>query len=48
MYDLAVGSGDDLHTGALDMIRNSTAVSFTSGLASSVIRAYNELMRIGI
>ncbi|MDL2219612.1 flagellar hook-basal body complex protein FliE [Ruminococcaceae bacterium OttesenSCG-928-O06] len=48
MYNLAVGQSDDLHTGAIDMVKYNTAVSFTSGVASSIVRAYNELMRMSI
>lgn len=45
-YNLAVGNSDDLHTGAIDSLKYSTAVNFASGLTSSVIRAYNELVRM--
>ncbi len=48
MYNLALGSTDDLHTGAIDSLKSSTAISYASGLASSAIQAYNELMRIQI
>lgn len=48
MYDLAVGGTDDLHTGAVDALKYNTAVSYAAGITSSVIRAYNELMRMSI
>lgn len=48
MYSLAVGANDDLHTQAIEAVKYSTAVSYTSGLVSSAIRAYNELMRMQI
>lgn len=48
MYDLAVGGTDDLHSGAIDMLKNSTAVTYATGLTSSVIRAYNELIKMSI
>lgn len=48
MYNLALGASDDLHTGAIDAVRYSTAVNFTAGVASSVLRAYNELLRMQI
>lgn len=48
MYNLAIGGSDDLHTGAIDGLKYSTAVSYASGLASNVVRAYNELMRMSI
>ncbi len=48
MYELALGGSDDLHTGAIAGIRYSAAVSFASGLTSSAIQAYNELMRMSI
>lgn len=48
MYDLAVGGTDDLHSGAIDMLKNSTAVTYATGVTSSVIRAYNELIKMSI
>ena len=48
LYDLAVGGSDDLHTGAINALKHSTAVSYASGMASSAIRAYNELMRMSV
>ncbi len=48
MYNLATSATDDLHTGTVDALKYSTAVSYASGLASSAINAYNELMRISI
>ena len=48
MYDLAMSNNDDLHTGAIQALKTSTAVSFTAGLTSAAIRAYNELMRMQI
>ncbi len=48
LYNLAVGGSDDLHTGAIDALKNSTAISYASGIASSVVRAYSELMRMQI
>ncbi len=48
LYNLAVGGSDDLHTGAIDALRSSTAISYASGIASSVVRAYSELMRMQI
>lgn len=46
--DLALGGSDDLHTGSIDALKFSTAVSFASSLTSSVIRSYNELLRMSI
>lgn len=48
MYNLAVGGSDDLHTGAIDGLKYGTAISYASNLASSAVRAYNELMRMQI
>ncbi len=48
LYNLAVGGTDDLHTGAIDALKASTAVSYTTGIASAAIRAYNELLRMQI
>lgn len=48
MYDLALGQNDDLHTGAVQALKTSTAVNFTAGLTRSVINAYNELMRMQV
>lgn len=48
MYGLAVGATDDLHTGAIDALKASTAVSYTTGIASAAIRAYNELIKMQI
>ena len=48
MVGLATGSTDDLHSGAIDALKYNTAVSFASGVTSSVVRAYNELMRMQI
>lgn len=48
LYNLAVGGSDDLHTGAIDALKSSTAISYASGIASSVVRAYSELMRMQI
>ena len=48
MYDLATNATDDMHTGAVQALKYSTAVSYASGLASSAISAYNELMRMSI
>ncbi len=47
-YDLAVGGSDDLHTGAINSVKYSTAVSYVSGITSAAISAYNELMRMSI
>lgn len=47
-YSLAMGASDDLHTGAIDSLKYSTAVNFASGLTSSVIKAYNELIKMQI
>lgn len=48
MYSLAVGGSDDMHTGAIDAVKNGVAVSYASGLTSAAIRAYNELMRMQV
>lgn len=48
LYNLAIGGSDDLHSGAIDALKYNTAVSYASGLASSAVRAYNELMRMSI
>lgn len=48
MYNLATGQNDDLHTGAIDSLKYSTAVSYVSGLTRSVVNSYNELMRMSI
>ena len=48
MLGLALGSSDDLHTGAIASLKSSVAISFASGLASTAIRSYNELMRTQI
>ena len=48
MYNLALGQTDDLHTGAIQAVKTSTAVSYTAGLTSAAIRAYNELIRMQI
>ncbi|MDL2327161.1 flagellar hook-basal body complex protein FliE [Ruminococcaceae bacterium OttesenSCG-928-A11] len=48
MLDLAVGGSDDLHTGAIDSLKYNTAVSYTSSMVSSVIRAYNQLIQMSI
>ena len=48
MQTLAVGGNDDLHSGAIDVLKSSTATSFTTGVVSSVVRAYNELLRMSI
>lgn len=48
MYELALGGSDDLHSGAIDMLKYNTSVSFTSAVVSNVVKAYNELMRMGI
>lgn len=48
MYNLATGATDDLHTGAINTMKYTTAVSFATGVASSVIRAYNELTKMQI
>ncbi len=47
-YDLAVGGSDDLHTGAVEALKYSTAISYATGIASSAIQAYNELIRMQI
>lgn len=48
MMDLALGGSDDLHSGAIASIKNTTAISFTSNMVSSAIRAYNDLMKMQI
>ncbi len=47
-YDLAMGGSDDMHTGAVEALKYSTAVSYATGITSSVIQAYNELIRMQI
>ena len=47
-YGLAMGDNDDLHTGAINSLKFSTAVSYASSVTSSVIRAYNELLKMQI
>lgn len=47
-YDLAMGNNDDLHTGAVNSLKYSTAVSFASSVTSAVVRAYNELIRMQV
>jgi flagellar hook-basal body complex protein FliE len=48
LMSMATGGSDDLHTGAIDALKASTAVSYTASLASAAIRAYNELLRMQI
>ncbi len=48
MQELAMGGSDDLHTGAVAALKYNTAVSFTSAVASNVVKAYNELLRMSI
>lgn len=48
MYNLAMNSSDDLHSGAIDMLKNTTAISYTSSVVNAAIRAYNELIRMQI
>lgn len=48
MHSLAVGADDDLHTGAIASVKASTAVNYASGLVSSAVKAYQELMRISL
>lgn len=47
-YNLAVGGSDDLHSGVIDGLKYRTAINYASNLASSAVRAYNELMRMQI
>ena len=48
MYNLAMGGSDDLHTGAVAALKYNTAVTYTSSVASAVVKAYNELMRMSV
>lgn len=48
MYGLALGGDDDLHTGAIASVKASTSINYTSGLVSSAVKAYQELMRISL
>lgn len=47
-YNMAIGGSDDMHTGAINSLKYSSAVNFASSVTSSVIRAYNELMRMQV
>ncbi|MDL2293600.1 flagellar hook-basal body complex protein FliE [Ruminococcaceae bacterium OttesenSCG-928-D13] len=47
-HQLAVGGSDDLHTGAIDAVKYNSAVTYTSGMVNSVIRAYNQLIQMSI
>lgn len=45
---LALGTNDDMHTGAIASVKTSAAINFTSSLASAAIRSYNEIMRMQV
>ena len=48
MLGLALGSTDDFHNGSIAAVKSAAAVDFASGLVSTAIRSYNELMRMQI
>lgn len=48
MEDLAFGATDDLHTGSIQAVKTSTAVSYATALISRAIASYNEIIRMQI
>lgn len=48
MVGLALGDNDDLHTGAIAAAKSRTAITYTTNLVSTAVRAYKELMQMQI
>lgn len=48
MLDLALGDTDDLHTGAIEAVKTTTAVNYATSLVSKAIQSYNEIIRMQI